>query len=140
MKDELISRKAAIDECNKRGAEHIGYAIAHLPSAHCDNCPYPDQHVPQEDAVSRKELKHIFETWLTVSGYNDSERNMIKAVLYELQYARSVISAQPKIVPCKDCRYHIPQYERCRLWCQFVDQSEWCSRAVRKDGETDEAE
>ena len=31
--DDLISRKAAIDECNKRGAEHIGYAIAHLPSA-----------------------------------------------------------------------------------------------------------
>ena len=30
--DDLISRQAAIDECNKRGAEHIGYAIAHLPS------------------------------------------------------------------------------------------------------------
>ena len=29
---DLISRQAAIDECNKRGAEHIGYAIAHLPS------------------------------------------------------------------------------------------------------------
>lgn len=31
--DDLISRQAAIVECNKRGAEHIGYAIAHLPSA-----------------------------------------------------------------------------------------------------------
>lgn len=30
---DTISRQAAIDECNKRGAEHIGYAIAHLPSA-----------------------------------------------------------------------------------------------------------
>ena len=29
---DLISRQDAIDECNKRGAEHIGYAIAHLPS------------------------------------------------------------------------------------------------------------
>lgn len=32
--DDLISRQAAIVECNKRGAEHVGYAIAHLPSAH----------------------------------------------------------------------------------------------------------
>ncbi len=31
--DDLISRQAAIVECNKRGAEHVGYAIAHLPSA-----------------------------------------------------------------------------------------------------------
>ena len=31
--NDLISRQQAIDECNKRGAEHIGYAIAHLPSA-----------------------------------------------------------------------------------------------------------
>ena len=30
--NDLISRQAAIDECNKRGAEHIGYAIAHLPT------------------------------------------------------------------------------------------------------------
>ena len=29
---DLIDRQAAIDECNKRGAEHIGYAIAHLPT------------------------------------------------------------------------------------------------------------
>lgn len=29
---DAISRQAAIDECNKRGAEHIGYAIAHLPT------------------------------------------------------------------------------------------------------------
>jgi hypothetical protein len=33
QENDAISRQAAIDECNKRGAEHIGYAIAHLPSA-----------------------------------------------------------------------------------------------------------
>ena len=42
---DTISRQAAIDECNKRGAEHIGYAIAHLSSAqpeiiHCKECKY----------------------------------------------------------------------------------------------------
>lgn len=31
---DAISRQAAIDECNKRGAEHIGYAIANLPTVH----------------------------------------------------------------------------------------------------------
>lgn len=40
----LIDRQAAIDECNKRGAEHIGYAIAHLPSAQpeltCNGCKH----------------------------------------------------------------------------------------------------
>ena len=30
---DCVDRQQAIDECNKRGAEHIGYAIAHLPSA-----------------------------------------------------------------------------------------------------------
>ena len=99
MKDDLISRQAALDWLEDEWdgmVVHVFDGIKNIPSAHCDNCPYPDQHVPQEDAVNRKELKHIFETWLTVKGYNDSERNMIKAVLYELQYARSVIaSAQP---------------------------------------------
>ena len=40
---DCISRQAAIDECNKRGAEHVGYAIAQLPSAQpelirCKDC------------------------------------------------------------------------------------------------------
>ena len=42
-----------------------------------------------------------------------------------------------EVIRCKDCRYYIPQDERCRLWCQYVDPSEWCSRAKRKDGEAD---
>ena len=43
-----------------------------------------------------------------------------------------------EVIRCKDCRYHSPQDERCRLWCQFVNSSEWCSRAVWKGGEADD--
>jgi hypothetical protein len=45
---DAVSRQAAIDECNKRGAEHIGYAIAHLPSVQ----PEP-QWIPCEDCERR---------------------------------------------------------------------------------------
>ena len=42
-----------------------------------------------------------------------------------------------EVIRCKDCQYYIPQDGRCRWWCQFVDPSEWCSRAKRKDGEAE---
>lgn len=68
--DELIYRRAAIDECNKRGAEHIGYAIAHLPSTQpkiitCEHClwwmGYPDDLAIQK-GLGRCSKLHIFPT------------------------------------------------------------------------------
>ena len=55
---DTISRQAAIDECNKRGAEHIGYAIAHLPTI---------QPEPQWIPVSER-LPEVHESGNSVSG------------------------------------------------------------------------
>lgn len=98
MIDDLSSRKAAIDWLKNEWdgmVVHVFDGIKNIPFAHCDNCPYPDQHVPQEDAVSRKALKDIFEAWLKVEGYSEGELNMLKAVLYEITV---MPPAQPELI------------------------------------------
>ena len=85
---DMISRQAAIDECNKRGAEHIGYAIAHLPSAQPEPC---------EDAVSRqrllndlKELKIAWEKYPVMA-------EQIKGVETAIEYVEAIPSVTPKL-------------------------------------------
>lgn len=59
---DTISRQVAIDECNKRGAEHIGYAIANLP---------PAQPEPKEGHWIRRGCGLDVECKCSVCGYKD---------------------------------------------------------------------
>ena len=117
--DDLISRKAAIDEIKdfKQGAAEwrdeqeegsdiwhradsaigtaleIGLRIKKLPSAQPDLQPTCNQLAT--DCISRKAAIDAFEPWLKVSGYSEGELNMLKAVLYELRF---LPSAQPELI------------------------------------------
>jgi hypothetical protein len=42
---------------------------------------------PMNDSISRQALINTFESWLRVPDYNDKERYMIKAALYEVETA-----------------------------------------------------
>ena len=42
------------------------------------------------DLISRQALLDKFEPWLKVKDYNDGELNMLKAILYEIRFMRSV--------------------------------------------------
>ena len=57
---DTISRQAAIAECNKRGAEHVGYAIAHLPPAQ-----------PEYLNVIIEKIRKNYEKAMNVSYIND---------------------------------------------------------------------
>ena len=72
---DLIERQAAIDaiyklcdeaETDNPHIDAVENELENLPSTHCDNCPYPSQYVPQEDAVSRKAVLQM----LTDISYN----------------------------------------------------------------------
>ena len=54
------------------------------------------------DLIDRQSAIDKFEPWLKVEGYSEGERNMLKAVLYELTV---MPSAQPEIIRCKDCKH-----------------------------------
>lgn len=42
-----------------------------------------------DDLISRRAALSKFEPWLKVPGYSEGERNMLKAVLYELRFLPS---------------------------------------------------
>ena len=46
-----------------------------------------------KDTIYRQAAIDKFEPWLKIEGYSEGERNMLKAVLYELRF---LPSAQPK--------------------------------------------
>lgn len=53
----------------------------------------PDINVGRKDLIDRRQAIDKFEPWLKVEGYSEGERNMLKAVLYELTV---MPSAQPE--------------------------------------------
>ena len=54
--------------------------------------------------ISRQALLDKFEPWLKVKDYNDSELNVLKAILYEIRFMRS---AQPAF-DARDTQYNLP--------------------------------
>ena len=57
-----------------------------------------------DDLISRQALLDKFEPWLKVKDYNDSELNVLKAILYEIRFMRS---AQPAF-DARDTQYNLP--------------------------------
>ena len=89
---DLIERQAAINECNKRGAEHIGYAIAHLPPAQ-----------PKIKLVDITDISEIFEPKLTEEEIQMMQE--LEAAEIDKEYQFDKEDAQPEIIRCKDCKY-----------------------------------
>ena len=91
------------------------------------------------DLISRKEAIEAIDAVFPVDPMkSEYAQGIACGAALAKTYVEQLPSTQPEIVRCKDCRYHIPHDGRCRLWCQFVDSLEWCSRAKRKDGEADD--
>ena len=68
------------------------------------------------DLIERQVIINELESWLKVDGYSEGELNMLKAVLFELQY---MPSAQPDLNEwCTDCKeynkekHHCPRFNR----------------------------
>ena len=64
--DDLISRQAAMDAlmeafCDTMIESICKDTIEALPSAHCDNCPYPDDYDGRVQVVRCKDCKHYEE-------------------------------------------------------------------------------
>lgn len=95
------------------------------------------------DPIDRQSAIDKFEPWLKVEGYSEGERNMLKAVLYELTV---MPSAQPerRWIPCSERlpkhggRYLIsvldgigrrttvaPYLPRCKAWTMTGRMAYW---------------
>ena len=88
-----------------------------------------------DDTISRRAAIDKFEPWLNVQGYSEGERNMLKAVLYELKF---LPSAQTEVIRCKDCKYSDENWRRVSVrWLPCMDVrtgSNWfCGSAERRE-------
>ncbi len=88
------------------------------------------------DLIERQAAIDKFKPWLNVKGYSEGELNMLKAILYEL---RSLPSAQPEIIRCRDCKHSEHWYRdkrRCFLWHEAgidVFEDGYCNYAERRE-------
>lgn len=128
---DIISRQAAIDECNKRGAEHIGYAIAHLPSAQFEPCG---------DAVSKQYILDAFAEYIEEYKEVDEEGNH-DPKWCAMKEAEMVVKeapfAQPEIIHCRDCARCSIDVMYGDLWCdgRKVSAGHYCGYAERRTDE-----
>ena len=96
-----------------------------------------DINVGSKNLIDRQKAIDKFEPWLKVEGYSEGERNMLKAVLYELTV---MPSAQPEIITCKDCYWWTKQeyslQGRCDRYGMYPTGYWYCAGA--RERRTDE--
>ena len=87
-----------------------------------------------DDVCSIQDAINKFKSWLEVKGYSEGERNIIKAVLYELE---NLPSAQPEVIPHRNYKYLSDFWCECgwHLGKQYsVKYCAECGRKVKWDG------
>ena len=65
------------------------------------------------------------------SGTKKRDAGVVVPAIYEK--IKSLPSAQPEIIRCKDCKKYDTHDHRCKHWNHGVVVMDWCSRAERKD-------
>lgn len=111
---DLISRQAAIDALTEYGDGRAVYISAEEAVRRIDQLPsaQPKTQLSTEDTtfdcISRQAAIDKFEPWLNVQGYSEGERNMLKAVLYDLKFLPSV----QQWIPCSECERRCDKWER----------------------------
>lgn len=114
---DLIERQAAIEECDKRGAEHIGYAISKLPYAQpeqLERCPiyggvcgYPSDHC--YECPNHHDTKVANGMALPSNQIDDSDKNFlahrIKCALGDTGHSQRELSEMTGITQVTISRY-----------------------------------
>lgn len=82
------------------------------------------------DLISRQAILDKFEPWLKVKDYNDGELNMLKAILYEIRFMRSV---QPEIIRCRNCKFASGDSRICMKFGHSpIGELDFCAWAERR--------
>ena len=128
--NDVISRQAAIDaiyklcdeaETDNPHIDAVENELENLPSAHCDNCPYPSQYVPQEDAVSRKAVLQMLTSIKYTHCGTDGQADVIDTAKIMVNVMPSV---QPENADCIYCHedsdgYVKPIEKNCHAFIHF---------------------
>ena len=54
-----------------------------------------------------------------------------------IEAVKALPSVQPEVIRCKDCKKYDMHDHRCKHWNHGVVVMDWCSKAERKQDETD---
>lgn len=95
------------------------------------------------DSISRQAALAKFEPWLKVDGYSEGERNMLKAVLYELKVMPSADVAPVRHgrwetdgMPMDDGEYLMTRCTVCGMAYEYGHNENYCGYCgARMDGE-----
>ena len=159
MRDDLISRKTAIEEmlkCGeyyngndeaKRGVAQCIGVIHELPSAQPEieeRKGKSAQNVSKEDLISRKaaieailsrtnckSVRDLYE----YNAEHDLHMMWTGGIVDAIDMVIGVPSAEPEIIRCKDCRY-TDEYGVCQSskGLAIQDDDDFCSHAERREG------
>lgn len=149
MKDDMISRRAAIDAIEKNAYRHtyldqIIDIVSELPSAQPKPC------VDTIDVLNES-IKHFDDMAEECRRNANIERNdymdmrddaaeyrQLSIWLNELKWLRERFQSQPEIVRCKDCKYYSPMNREtktgiCKLVMHQNFGDDWfCAGAERR--------
>ena len=84
-----------------------------------------------DDLISRERLLEIFKCWKDESNYNEAERKIIIAAIYETEYAPAVDAVE--VVRCRECRrWHT---KNCAMgdFPMYTDAEDFCSWGQRRE-------
>lgn len=136
---DLVERQTVIDWLKykwNRSADSLFYGIQGLPSAQ----PEVRTQMSSADCISRQAAidalcEDCSGNCLPCTSYQCSEIRLIQAIP-SVQSEPSCRGQQ--IVRCKDCRHYQVKRHQCgRQICAEMHEDDWCSRAERREHETD---
>ena len=95
-----------------------------------------DKLISQQAAIDTIK-KRLFETAFNNVGIKQNiDETLVDVAENRLEnWFNELPSAQPDIIHCKDCKWHIRHDKRCGYWNHGVKPTMWCSQAERRTDE-----